>query len=147
MKIWIERLSNWAFYGGLNIVYMQQLHFQQVWCCDIYITMSKILLLLFNIWTLYILKGKINAYFDFQNVGFIITKKSVLIPAIYTYWHWRLNFSTNFFNFCWRIPLAMTSLTRKGVRRLYLKETRARKQISFEENGSEYKILFLRLND
>ena len=40
-------------------------------------------------------------------------------------------------NFCWwRIPLAMTSLTRIGVYRKYVKEIRARKQFTFEENGS-----------
>ena len=61
----------------------------------------------------------------------------LLIPAIYTHWYRRLNFSTNFFNFCWwRIPLAMTSLTHIGMHQLYAKETRARKQIIFEENGS-----------
>ena len=85
----------------------------------------------------YLLKGKRNAYFDFQNVGFIVRTNAVLIPAIYTHWYRRLNFSTNVFNFCWwRIPLAMTSLPRIVVHRLYVKETRARKQITIEENGS-----------
>ena len=32
-----------------------------------------------------ILKGKRYAYFDFQNVGFIIGTHFVLIPAIYTH--------------------------------------------------------------
>ena len=84
-----------------------------------------------------ILKGKRNAYFDFKNVGFIIRRNLVLIQTIYTHWYRQLNSCTNFFNFCWwRIPLAMTSLPCIGVHRLYAKETRTRKQISFEENGS-----------
>ena len=42
-----------------------------------------------------------------------------------------------FFNFCWwRIPLAMTSLPRLRVHRIYVKETRAQKQITIEENRS-----------
>ena len=86
---------------------------------------------------IFILKGKRNAYFDFQNVGFSIRINFVLIPAIYTHWYRRLNFSTIFFRFCcWRIPLALTSLPRIGVYRLYVKETRARKQIKIEENGA-----------
>ena len=72
-----------------------------------------------------ILKGKRNAYFDFQHVGFVIRINFVLIPAIYTHWYRRLNFSTNFFNFYWwRIPLAMMSLLRIDVHRLYVKDTR-----------------------
>ena len=83
-----------------------------------------------------ILKGKRNAYFDFQNVGFIIWTNFVSIPAIYTHWYRQLNFSTNFLNFCWwRIPLAISSLPLIVVHRLYVKETRARKQITFDENG------------
>ena len=75
-----------------------------------------------------ILKWKRKAYFDFQNVGFIIITNFVLIPAIYTHWYRQLNSSTNFFYFCWwRIPLAMTSLQRIGVHWLYVKETRAKK--------------------
>ena len=63
-----------------------------------------------------ILKGKRNAYFDFQNVGFILRRNFVLIKAIYTHWYRQLNSSTSFFNFCWwRIPLAMTSLPWIGV--------------------------------
>ena len=84
-----------------------------------------------------ILKGKRNAYSEFQNVGFIIRTNFVLIPAIYTHWYRQLNSSTNLFNFCWwRIPLAMTSLPRIGMHRLYAKEPRARKHITFEGNGS-----------
>ena len=33
---------------------------------------------------LYILKGKRNTYFDFQNVGVIMKTNFVLIPSIYT---------------------------------------------------------------
>ena len=33
----------------------------------------------------YILKGKRNAYFDFQNVGFIMSTNFVLLTAIYTH--------------------------------------------------------------
>ena len=65
-------------------------------------------------WT-YMLKGKRNAYFDFQNVGFFIRTNFVLIPAIYTHWYRQLNSSTNFFHFLWSIPLAKTSLQRIGV--------------------------------
>ena len=84
-----------------------------------------------------ILKGKRNAYYDFQNVGFILRTNFVLIPAIYTHWYRQWNSSTNLFNFCWwRIPLAMTALSSIGVHRIYVKETRAWKQITFEENGS-----------
>ena len=45
-----------------------------------------------------ILKGKRNAYFDFQNVGFILRTNFVLIPAIYTHRYRQLNSETNFFN-------------------------------------------------
>ena len=66
-----------------------------------------------------ILEGKRNAYFDFQNVGFILRTDFVLIPAIYTHWYRQLNSFTNFFNFCWwRIQLDVTSLPRIGVHRL-----------------------------
>ena len=48
-----------------------------------------------------------------------------------------LNSSTNFCNFCWwRVLSAMTSLPRTVVHWLYVKETRAWKQITFEGNKS-----------
>ena len=80
---------------------------------------------------------KKKAYFDFQNVVFIMNTKFVFLTVIYTHIHRQLNSSTNFFNFCWwHFSFAMTSLPRTGVHRLYVKETRAQKQIIFEENGS-----------
>ena len=86
----------------------------------------------------HILERKRNAYFDFQNDGFIMRTYFVLIPIMYTHLRRQFNSLTIFFfNFCWwRISFAMTSLPRTGMHRLYLTTTKAQKQVIVEENGS-----------
>ena len=46
------------------------------------------------------LKGKKNAYFEFQNDGFILSTLFFLLPAIYTPLYQHLTSSTNFCIFC-----------------------------------------------
>ena len=86
---------------------------------------------------LYILKGKRNAYFEFLNVGFILWTLFFLISAIYTHQYQHLNSCKKICNFCWwRVPFAMPSLPSTGVHRLFVKETTARRRMTFEGNES-----------
>ena len=84
-----------------------------------------------------ILKGKRNAYFEFLNVGFLLRTLFFLISAIYIHLFQQLNSSAKFCNFrWWRVPISLTSLPRTGVHWLYVKETKARKRMTYEDNES-----------